>query len=211
MKYVIGYASLLSPISIKRLFPNASRITPVEIHGHARCFNSYGTLSLNKGLAHRADKNLAHASAILRPNSILYALAFKLDDADFQTYQRHEFRYALRETEVVSRETREAFKEIICYEGTDHDIDTLLVGVPDIYRLYEQYDVSSFWHRQDLPADIYLKHCLASARELGPDYVANFLDTSFIYDRETSVRAYLTGAGVDIEAYVAAAMLTGVF
>lgn len=211
MKYVIGYASLLSPISIKRLFTNVGRITPVKIQGHARCYNSYGTLSLNKGLARNADRNLAHASAILRPNSTLYALAFELDDTDYKTYERHEFRYALRDVDVVSRETGAEFKAIICYEGTDHDIDTSLVGVSDIYALYEQYGVSSFWHTQHLPADIYLKHCLASARALGEDYVSNFLDASFIYDRETSVRAYLAGAGVDVEAYVAEAGLSDVF
>lgn len=211
MKYVIGYASLLSPISIKRLFPNVGRITPVEIQGHARCFNSYGTLSLNKGLARREDKNLAHASAILRPNSTLYALAFELDETDFNTYERHEFRYALRSVEVVSRETGETLKAIICYEGTDHDIDTSLVGVADIYALYAQYGVNAFWHTGHLPADIYLKHCLASARALGEGYVGNFLDTSFIYDRETSMRAFLVGSGVDIDAYIGAAELSEVF
>jgi len=41
--------------------------------------------------------------------------------------------------------------------------------------------------------------------------VGNFLDTSFIYDRETSLRSYLTEKGVDIEAYVAAAELSDVF
>ena len=54
MKYVIGYASLLSPISIRRLFPNVGNMIPVRIPGHARCFNSYGTLSIKKGLVKRA-------------------------------------------------------------------------------------------------------------------------------------------------------------
>jgi len=211
MKYVIGYASLLSPVSIRRLFPNVGRITPVEIHGHARCFNSYGTLSLNKGLAQKGDRELAHAAAILRPNSTLYGLAFELDETDFKTYERHEFRYALREVEVVSRDTGETLRAIICYEGADHLIETSLVGVTDIYALYEHYGVSAFWHTQHLPADIYLKHCLASARALGEDYVRNVLDASYIYDRETSVRDYLAGKGVDIAAYVAAAELSEVF
>ena len=211
MKTVIGYASLLSPISIRRLFPNVGRIIPVEIYGHARCFNSYGTLSIAKGLAQKDDKELAHAAAILRPGSTLYALAFELDKTDFETYQRHEFRYDLREVQVVSRETGEALSAIICYEGADHLIDTSLVGVRDIYALYAQYGVSAFWHTKHLPAQVYLRHCLAAARELGEDWVSNFLNTSFIHDRETSLRDYLTGRGVDVEAYVAAAKLSGVF
>ena len=211
MKYVIGYASLLSPVSIRRLFPNARNITPVEIHGHARCFNSYGTLSITKGLAHQNDRKLAHAAAVLRPDTILYALAFQLDEADFKTYQRHEFRYDLREVTVISRETGEALRAIICYESADQLIDTSLVGASDIYVLYAQYGVTAFWHTQHLPAEVYLKHCLAAARDLGSDYITNFLKTSFIYDRETNLRAYLKGQGVDIDAYVAAADLSEVF
>lgn len=211
MKTVIGYASLLSPISIRRLFPNAHNITPVKIQGHARCFNSYGTLSIAKGLAHKDDRELAHAAAILRPNSTLYALAFELDETDFKTYQRHEFRYDLREVEVVSRGTGETLSAIICYEGADHLIDTSLVGVADIYALYARYDVSAFWHTQHLPAQVYLNHCLASARALGEDWVSNVLDTSYIYDRKTTLWYYLTGKGVDIAAYVAEAELSDVF
>jgi len=211
MKLVIGYASLLSPISIRRLFPHVGNITSVKIPGHARCFNSYGTLSIKAGLAQKGDKDLAHAAAILRPGSMIYALAFELDKTDFETYRRHEFRYDLREIEVTSRESGKLLKAIICYEGTDHRIDTSLVGVEDIYALYAEYGVSSFWHRQELPAQTYLEHCLAGARELGDDYVGNFLDTSFIYDRKTSLRAFMAGKGIDVEAYVAGAVLSEVF
>lgn len=211
MKYVIGYASLLSPISIRYLFPNVGNITRVKIPGHARCFNSFGTLSIKASLAQKGDKELAHASAIIRPSSMIYALAFELDKTDFETYLRHEFRYDLREIEVFSREMGKPLKAIICYEGADHLIDTSLVGVADIYALYAQYEVQSFWNRPDLPAKTYLEHCVAAARELGEDYAANFLDTSFIHDRETTLRTYLEGRGVDVEVYVADAALSEVF
>ena len=211
MKLALGYASLLSRVSIRRLFPNVGRIIPVDIPGHARCFNSYGTLSIAKGLAQKDDKELAHAAAILRPGSTLYALAFELDETDFKTYQRHEFRYDLREVQVISKETGEALSAIICYEGADHLIDTSLVGVPDISALYAQYDVSAFWHAQHLPAEVYLRHCIAAARDLGEAWVNNFLDASYIHDRETTLRAYLEDRGVDVAGYAAAAELSEVF
>ena len=208
MKYVIGYASLLSEISIRRLFSNVGRIRPVEISGHARCFNSYGTLSINKGLASIADRNLAHASAILRPFTKIRALAFEIGETDFEIYEKHEFRYSLREVNARCLETGESFKAIMCYENTDHLIDTSLVGSDDIFGLYKQYDTHSFWHTDHLPADVYLNHCIASAFLLGDDVVDNFLDTSFIHDRETSIRKYLEASGFDIKAYVSSARLS---
>jgi len=110
-----------------------------------------------------------------------------------------------------SPKTGEALSAIICYEGADHLIDTSLVGVPDISALYAQYGVSAFWHTQHLPAEVYLKHCLAAARELGEDWVNNFLDTTYIHDRETSLRSYLEGRGVDVAGYIEAAELSEVF
>ena len=211
MKYVIGYASLLSPISIRRLFPNVGNITPVKVPGHARCFNSYGTLSIKAGLAKAGDKELAHAAAILRPGSMIYALAFELDRADFETYRRHEFRYDLREIEVTPREGGKPFRATLCYESADHRVDTSLVGVEDIYALYAKYGVTSFWNRPDDPAKVYLEHCFAAARDLGLDYVGNFLDTSYIHDRKTTLRTYLEDRGVDLEAYVAGAELSEMF
>ena len=211
MKFVIGYASLLSEISIRRLFPNVGRIVPVEIPNHARCFNSYGTLSVSAKLAKSGSQELAHASAILRPNSTLLALAFELDETDFATYERHEFRYSLREVDVVTRETRDVISAIICYENTDHLIHMELVGAADIFELYEQYKVTSFWHGQYLPAEIYLEHCLAAARNLGAAFVDNFLDATFLYDRETSLRKYLENRTDKFEGYVSRAKLSSVF
>jgi hypothetical protein len=211
MKYVIGYASLLSPKSIKRLFPNVGDIVPVKIPGHARCFNSYGTLSVDKGLAKRDGKHLAHAAAMLRPGSMIYALAFQQDKKDLEAYRRYEFRYDQREISVLKRGSGDTLRATICYESADHLMDTSLAGVKDIYALYAQYNVESFWNRPDLPAETYLQHCLAAARELGPDFIGNFLDTSYIHDRETSLRSYLEGQGIDVEAYVAEAKLSEVF
>lgn len=211
MRFVIGYASLLSEISIKRLFPDVGRIVPVEISDHARCFNSYGTLSINAELAKKASNHLAHASAILHPGTTLLGLAFELNEADYATYVRHEFRYDLKEIQVRSRDEGTMFDAIICYENVDQNIDASLVGERDILALYQKYDVTSFWHSDHLPAKIYLEHCLASARDLGEDFFDNFLDTSFVHDRHTTIRSYFEQSEIDIVAYKNRARLSEVF
>ena len=211
MKYVVGYASLLSEVSIKRLFPDVGAILPVKIKHHARCFNSFGTLSLSSGLAEPASKHLAHASAILRPNCEIKALAFELNEDDYQTYARHEFRYDLKSIEVISLSKGEHFEAIICYENVDHRIDCSRVGAKNILDLYERYKSTSFWHTNHLPADIYLEHCIASARNISPEFISNFLETSFLSDRVTSIQTYLEERETDLRAYVKAAELSVVF
>ena len=211
MKYVIGYASLLSEISIRRLFPNVGRIIPVIINHHARCFNSFGTLSIKAGLEVSESKTLAHASAIYRPNSVLYALAFELDNADFNTYVKHEFRYHLKDVSVYALENNERFHAIMCYENVDQNIDVSLIGLKDIWELYGMYSTSSFWHTSHLPAKAYLEHCIASARDINIVVLNNFLDMSFLHDRTTSIRSFLELSELDVETYVKRAQLSHVF
>ncbi len=211
MRYVIGYASLLSETSIGRLFPNAGRITRVTLDHHARCFNSFGTLSLKAGLETKGSPHLAHASAIYHPNSTLHALAFELDDADYQTYVRHEFRYDLKTITVQTRAEKQSLEAIICYENVDQNIDATRVGSASIWDLYETYDTQSFWHTTHLPAKIYLEHCIASARDIGPDMLENFLDASYLHDRKTSMRSYLEENTVDLNTYVKAAQYSATF
>ena len=211
MRYVIGYASLLSETSIKRLFPNVGRIVRVTLENHARCFNSLGTLSLKAGLADRESNYLAHASAIYRPNSILQALAFELDDTDYDTYVRHEFRYDLKPVSVQALEGGQHFDAIICYENVDQNIDVSRIGSASIWDLYDLYDTPSFWHRSHLPAKIYLEHCVASARDLGADMLDNFLDASYLHDRMTSIRSYLEDGDSGLASYVNNAQYSAVF
>lgn len=211
MRYVIGYASLLSETSIKRLFPNVGRIVRVALDDHARCFNSFGTLSLKAELEAHGSQYLAHASAIYRPNSILHALAFQLDDADYDTYVRHEFRYDLKRVTAQSLDGAESLEAVICYENVDQNIDASLVGSDSIWDLYETYGTQSFWHTPHLPAKLYLEHCIASARDIGPDMLENFLDASYIYDRETSIRSYLEDRLEGLDSYVKNARYSSVF
>jgi len=211
MKFVIGYASLLSKVSIKRLFPNVGRIVPVTIENHARCFNSFGTLSIKAGLENTPSRHLSHASAIYRPNSVLYALAFELDDIDYQTYVKHEFRYDLRAVHVQPIDSQESFEAIICYESVDHNIDVSLIGLNDRKELYDMYKTTSLWHTDHLPAKAYLEHCIASARDLNEAVLNNFLDVSFLHDRKTSIGTYLRSNQIDVGAYIRKAKLSSVF
>lgn len=189
MRYVIAYASLMSDVNIKRLFPNVGKIKPVIIHNHARCFNSFGTRSIALKLADSNSNKLAHASAILRPNAKMMAIAFELDDKEFEIYRQYEFRYDLQEIEVAELDSTKKFNAVICYENTDQNIDPNLVGFDSVFDLYEHYQINGFWHAPYLPATVYMDHCLASANAIGQDFFNNFLDNRFLYDRSTSLRA----------------------
>lgn len=192
MRTVIGYASLLSIQSIRRIFPNSYNIRLVRINNHARCFNSVGTLSLSKGLVSSRNKNLAHAAMIFRPDISILTLAFDLNEDDYSHYISYEFRYDLKEVECEIIETGEKIYAIACYENVDHNINIKSIGLDNLLDLYKKYNVSAFWHVEILPADIYLRHCIAAAKMLGENVLENFLATTFLSDRYTNLYSYIS-------------------
>lgn len=208
---VLGYASLLSERSIKRLFPGAKNIRPVRLDNHARCFNSYGSLTLKEKLASPDSEYLAHASAIVRPGSCLLALAFDLNETDYGQYERHEFRYCFKTAPVRSLDDDARFDAILCYENVDHQIDPRLVGRTSLLDLYEDYDVTALWHTMHKPAQHYIEHCLAAAYELGSDFFGNFLDQSFLHDRQTTIRSFIESEGKDPVIYAKESRLSDIF
>jgi hypothetical protein len=211
MKFVIGYASLLSEISISRLFPNVREITQVKLFGYARCFNSYGTLSVDKGLVNANDKCISHASAIIHPNATMYALAFQLDEKDFNTFKKHEFRYVFDEVKAHVRNSKEVFDAIMCFEGLDSKIKLPHMNYLDIQSLMDHYGVKTFWNRNDFPAEVYLKHCIAAAKSISTEYLNNFLDTSYLNDRKVTLREYLETTKNCIGSYIDEACISEIF
>ena len=62
----------------------------------------------------------------------------------------------------------------------------------EYYRRYGQYGVEQIWDIPGiLPCRLYLRHCVLAARNLGPEAYDNFLDSTFLADRVTSIRQYL--------------------
>ena len=211
MKFVIGYASLLSEISIGRLFPNVRKITQVKLFGYARCFNSYGTLSVDKGLVNAKDKCVSHASAIIHPDTTMYALAFQLDEKDFNTFEKHEFRYVFHEVQAYVRDSEEVLSAIMCFEGFDSKIKLPHMDYLDIQSLMGHYGVKTFWNRNDLPAEVYLKHCIAAAKSISKEYLNNFLDTSYLNDRKVTLREYLASTKECADTYIKESCISEIF
>ena len=43
-----------------------------------------------------------------------------------------------------------------------------------------------------LPCRVYLRHCVLAAQKLGPSAHVNFLDHTYLADRQTTIRQYLS-------------------
>jgi hypothetical protein len=137
------------------------------------------------------DQYTAHASAIFRPNASIIATCYEISDVDFKKYQKYEFRYDFAKANISTLKGESQGTAVICAENVDHRIDTTLVDKANVTDLMSEFSLDGIWQVARLPAWEYLEHCIAGARELGPDVLNDTLDGSFLYDRRESLRQYL--------------------
>ena len=79
----------------------------------------------------------------------------------------------------------------MCTENTDKNyLLNKCITDEEYYDRVGKYDTGHIWRTDILPFPPYLKFCLQSARNLGPEAYRNFLDTSFIADGKTTIREY---------------------
>ena len=95
------------------------------------------------------------------------------------------------EVQAHVRNSKEVLNAIMCFEGLDSKIQLPHMNYLDIQSLMGHYGVKTFWNRNDLPAEVYLKHCIAAAKSISKEYLNNFLDTSYLNDRKVTLREYL--------------------
>lgn len=72
-----------------------------------------------------------------------------------------------------------------------------------LYNRCGKYNIRKIWRDDVLPCRVYLKHCVLAAKSLGKSAYDNFLDHTFLGDRKTTIRQYLStkGAGIMEEAH----------
>ena len=51
---------------------------------------------------------------LIHPDATMYALAFQLDEKDFNTFEKHEFRYVFREVQASCEEFKKKFLTLLC-------------------------------------------------------------------------------------------------
>jgi hypothetical protein len=99
----------------------------------------------------------------------------------------------------------------MCFEGLDSKIQLPHMNYLDIQSLMGHYGVKTFWNRNDLPAEVYLKHCIAAAKSISKEYLNNFLDTSYLNDRKVTLREYLASTKKCADTYIKESCISKIF
>lgn len=135
------------------------------------------------------------AQAALARGDFIYATAFTIPKCDMEGFYRREVEFALVEVQPWHRQKDEADGDVavMCGRGSDALLKERLGSEAAWEELVGRHGLQGLWdHGCDIrPASLYLRLCVLAAGEFGGAVRENFLKTTFLGDRLTSVGEYL--------------------
>ncbi len=211
---IVGYGSLLSVASARRTCPSLRNFRRAHVDGYCRVFTLVSVSMLRKGLTQLESREVASVAAAKRssldaaataasPISMLVSV-FEIPRSELAAYCEREQRYefvtvdAHFDSEGASASVPSAARTVrglMCIESTDEAYLRNRCGGDERVlrsRIGDQVADLKVWRSDVLPASRYLRFCLQAAKDVAGDAgVDNFLHTTFLADRRTSIFDYI--------------------
>ncbi|KAH9626444.1 hypothetical protein KSS87_004946 [Heliosperma pusillum] len=198
---ICGFGSLLSEKSAMSTFPNLINFRVARLKGFRRVFAHVAPIFFERGIAKPETKEISSLSVEPCKEEELIVTVFEIRESEVPSFMDRELEFRFL---AVMPETLEgkAFTNpaVLCSRYSDEEFFNIRCkGSKEIYyQHYGRYNIDNIWRDDILPCRLYLRHCVLAAKNLGEVAYNNFLDHTYLGNRETTIRQYLmtTGSGV---------------
>jgi len=187
---VIGYGSLLSEQSARETIPKLWGFKLVTVPNYMRIFNKVGIVFFQRYGLDENDKEISSCATRAAPGIEMICSLFQCVESDFKALYEREHRFRWINVQCNNGGRTEIGR--MCTEYNDQDYFLNKCVTPLEYeRRVGQFYGGKIWRDDILPFPRYLRQCLKAAREHGQAVYRNFMETSFLADGKTSIRAYV--------------------
>lgn len=193
---IIGLGSLLSEKSALRTCPEMKNFRYASISGYKRIFNKTDTYSARLGRIPKNNKKFACISAVPSTEiNEMYVSVFNISVRDWGAFLQREFEYRLVEIPFTEIDSGEKGYGIVCMGDFNDDQECEIIIKADPLRCarwknYKAVCSEPIWRYDLEPAPYYLRYCLFIIRHSRPEFLDNFMSTTFIADGR-SIKEYL--------------------
>lgn len=195
-KTIIGFGSLLSETSSRMTFPTLTNFRIVRITGYRRIFRHPAGIFFERAIANLATLQISSLSTEAAEGYGFLAVAFSVPDLSPEDFLKREEEFnfeAVNFTELSGTEVKS--EAIMCISSTD-EVYVSRWGQQAFHDRYTKYGLKTIWGYEPdsgiLPCSVYLRHCYLAAQSLGRDVLGSFLDDTYLADRVTTIRSYLS-------------------
>lgn len=190
---VTGYGSLLSAKSARSSFPRLTDFRPGIVKQYKRVFNKVGVIFVEKGLADWETMEVSSCSTVESSSDHIQVSIFEIPSEDFDVFFEREHRFRHIDVKAHSLDGLLEWDAIMCTEYSDEEYrEERFINDEDYYKRVGHIYDGVLWRDDILPCRTYLKHCLGAAKSMSDDCYDNFLDHSYLADKKTTIREYLT-------------------
>ncbi|KAK8965794.1 hypothetical protein KSP40_PGU022416 [Platanthera guangdongensis] len=195
---ICGFGSLLSERSARSTFPNLKNFCVAFLRGFRRVFAHVAPIFYERGIAKEETKEISSLSVEPYDGESLLVTVFEITSSEISSFieRENEFRFLAVIPEALDG-TAFTNSAVVCSRYSDEEYFQIRCkGNEDIcFQKYGRYNIHKIWRDDILPCRVYLRHCVLAAKNLGGEAYDNFLDHTFLGDRRTTIREYLSLPG----------------
>lgn len=198
---IAGFGSLLSERSARSTFPNLQNFRVAVLRGFRRVFAHTAPIFFERGIARMETKEISSLSVEPCPGEFIIVTVFEIHQSEVSAFieRENEFRFLVVVPEDLYGKPF-SHPSVVCSRYSDEEYRLVRCkGNEEIYfQRYGRYNIDKIWQDDILPCRLYLRHCVLAAKNLGEMAYNNFLDHTFLGDRKTCIREYLSSQGLGI-------------
>ena len=189
---IAGYGSLLSEPSARETVPDLSGFELCWIHGYERIFDKVAMVFFERHGATGDRRDIAALSTRPAPGRRMIGCRFEVPDAAMPALFEREHRYRWAMAQTTALDGADARPARITTAITDEDYRlNKCVTEAEYHRRVGRYYAGRIRRDDVLPFPTYLAHVVRALKGVSDEVYEDFLDTTWLADGETRLRAYL--------------------
>ena len=205
---IVGFGSLLSPVSAAHTCPGVKNFRLARCRGWRRVFGHPAAVFFERGIARPETKEISSLSAEpVEGTSGFVVATFDVPTSELPALLEREEEYNFVEipfyktlvSDAAAGDDGELGRGWMCTRSTDEEVLNVR-GHRAKYSefLTPHFDKVSIWDEWGtdsgiLPCPVYLRHCLLASRrdDVLKEATDSFINETFLADRETTLSDYL--------------------
>ncbi|POM60706.1 hypothetical protein PHPALM_30412 [Phytophthora palmivora] len=195
MVAIVGFGSLLSEASARSTFGDGVRnFRLATVLDYRRVFAHPASIFFQRGIANLQTKEMASLSTEPAPGCKFLVSVFDIPEELLPDFYEREEEFKIINVKVQELDGSAGAEALMCTRWSDEEYIAKR-GQGTFDTKYKAYGLDTIWgwdaHSGILPCRVYLRHCLLAVKKLGQDVYDDFVSTTYLGDRATTIKNYI--------------------
>ncbi|KAE8901446.1 hypothetical protein PF005_g11842 [Phytophthora fragariae] len=195
MVMIIGFGSLLSEASARSTFGDGVRnFRLARVLDYRRVFAHPASIFFQRGIANLQTKEMASLSTEPALGCKFLVSVFDIPESLLPDFYEREEEFKIISAKFQELDGTSGDEALMCTRWSDEEY-TAKRGQETFDSKYKAYGLDTIWgwdaQSGILPCRVYLRHCLLAVKKLGQDVYDDFVATTYLGDRSTTIKEYI--------------------